>query len=122
MIEIAIPDLQIHVTPLESLAYDGRDLVVEFDDVNEHRVSLKFSPCQGIRVTTIDCFDMQQLLVEGELHRNVLEQSNSAWIATLSAELHKNDHTASFMQQSHHYILPFQDNVVEVIAWGFTLR
>lgn len=121
MIQIVTPALQIHVTPQERLIYDGRDLIVQFDDVKEHRVRLRFSPCQAIKVTTIDCFDVRSLFVNGKLERSVLEQRDSQWITTLKEELYQNDHQASFMQQAHHYILPFQDNIVEVIAWGFTL-
>lgn len=118
-IYIASPTLKIHETSLEKLIYDGIDLVVEFDDINENRVHMRFSPCQAIRVTTIDCFDVRSLFVDGRLTRQLLEIEESPWIAALKEELSHHDHSATFLRRAHHFVLPFQDNIVEVIAWQF---
>jgi len=113
---------EIHQTPLERLMYEGPNLVVEFDDVEGHRIHLKFSPWQALKVTTIDCFDVTSILIEGKFTRHILECTDSAWITELKAELHLHDHSAVFLDETHHYILPFQDNIVEIVAQDFEFQ
>jgi hypothetical protein len=120
MILIANQELEIHETPLERLVYDGSELVVEFDDIHERRVALRFAPCQAVKVTTIDCFSVPTLFVNGRLRRHVLEVVASPWIIALKEELSSHDHHATFLNSAHHFILPFGDNILEVVAWQFT--
>jgi hypothetical protein len=117
MIRVVDTNTTIHETPLEELVFNGRDLVVEFDDNDERRIQLTFSTCQAIKVTTIDCFDVRTLLIDGSLKRHLLEVTNSVWIATLKEELFHHDHSATFLERARHFVLPFQDNIVEVVAW-----
>jgi hypothetical protein len=118
-VQIASLQFEIHQTPLERLTYEGSDLIVEFDNAKGERVRLKFSPWQALKVTTIDCFDMRTILIENHLSRHLLEVRESQWIKALNEELHQHDHHATFLDRAHHFVLPFQDNIVEVIAWGF---
>jgi hypothetical protein len=113
---------EIHQSPLERLVYEGPSLVVEFDDVEGHRIHLEFSPWQALKVTTIDYFDVEPILIDGQFTRHMLECTDSAWVTKLKAELHLHDHSADFLDQAHHYILPFQDNIVEVVAWDFDIH
>lgn len=110
---------EIHPTPLEKLTYEGSDIVIEFDDVSEDRIRLIFSPWQAIRVTTIDCFDVHVLLFDGRLHRRLLEWRDSEWLMALREELQRHDREATFLDHASHFVLPFQDNIVEVIAVGY---
>lgn len=118
-VQVASVQFEIHQTPLERLTYEGAHLRVEFDDVKGRRVRLTFSPWQALKVTTIDCFDVRALLIDGRLSRRLLELTNSQWVAALKEELHQHDHQATFLDQAHHFVLPFQDNIVEVVAWKF---
>ncbi|WP_287156830.1 hypothetical protein [Chloroflexus sp.] len=118
-IQVAAIQFEIHQTPLEKVSYEGANLLVEFDEVQGRRVRLIFSPWQALKVTTVDCFDVQTLLIDGYLNRRLLELTESQWIAALKEELHQHDHQATFLNQAHHFVLPFQENIVEVVAWGF---
>ncbi len=111
--------IEINETPLERLSYEGADLIVEFDKQDNERVRLTFSPWQALRVTTIDCYDVRSLLIEGRLHRRVLEFMDSEWISALKGELHYHDYLATFLNDAHHFVLLFQDNVVEIVAQRF---
>jgi hypothetical protein len=95
------------------------ELLIGFDDVDNHRIQLKFSPCQAVRVTTVDCFDVNALLINGRLVKRVLEVTESGWIRQLQLELERHDRDATFLQTARHFILPFQDNIVEVVAWQY---
>lgn len=111
--------LEINETPLERLTYEGADLIVEFDNQADERVRLTFSPWQALKVTTIDCYDIRSLLIKDRLPRRVLEFTDSEWISALKEELHQHDHHATFLNDAHHFVLPFQDNVVEIVARNF---
>jgi len=110
-------NIDIHETPMEKIIInDG--LVIEFDDVEENRWRIRFSPYQALKVTTIDCFDVTTLLVNGGYYRKILGISESDWIAQLIPTLKLKDQNANFMEKAHHFVFPFQDIIVEVVAWG----
>ena len=112
-------EFEIDEVPLEKMYFGKEDeFIVEFDDVTEKRISLEFGSHQAIKITTIDCFDVNSLLINGRLERRVLEVIDSEWVKELKKELWSHDHTATFMDKAHHYVLPLGDNIVEIIAWG----
>src|SRR4051794_36076125 len=104
----------IHNTTLEKIVFDAGALTGEFDDSHEVRRRIVFAPCQAIKITTIDCFDMRSILMNGTLERYILELEDSQWIKELEGELHSNDHSATFMDRAHHFVLPFHDDILEV--------
>lgn len=107
----------IHSTPLEGIHLNNDNLEVEFDDVNEQRWKFIFNPYQALKITTIDCIDTIPLLIGGRRPLNVLEVNNSTWITYLKEELLKKDSEANFLDKARHYIFPFQDNIIEIVAW-----
>lgn len=118
-ISIVSTEVEIHETALEKITYHRGVLLVEFDNVHEQRVQLRFSPFQAARITTIDCFDVPSLLINDRLPRYLLEVVDSPWIEVLKEELRRNDRSATFMNKARHFILPLGDNIVEVIAHTF---
>jgi hypothetical protein len=106
---------QLHVTPLATLTVDGSEVIVEIDDVDEVRWSLRFAPYQAVRVTTADCFDLKS----GEVRfaQRVLELVDSDWIRSLTDVLARTDISATFMCNARHFIIPAQDDFIEVVAW-----
>lgn len=117
MLRVVNSEIEIHETPLEKVVVDFPELSIYFDDINENRWKIVFKPFQGVKLTTIDCFGVNSLLIDGVYKKFILEDTESKWIQTLKQELKLNDDTADFMKKSHHYIFPFQDNIIEV-AWG----
>ncbi|NDI36663.1 hypothetical protein [Chengkuizengella sediminis] len=115
-IEVIDIGVEIHVTPLEKVFIEPSLISVEFDDVDENRWRISFNPCQGFKMTTIDCIDTKLLLVDGKRPCSLLKVNNSRWIKELKNVLKQKDHTANFMDESNHYIFPFQDNIIEVAA------
>jgi hypothetical protein len=105
----------LHTTPLPRIQVaDGR-IVLEADDEQERRVRFVCEPYQAMRVVTADCFDVPEgLTIRPGV---VIEVFDSEWLASLSAALRRNDHTATFMQKARHFLFPLQDDFVEVIAW-----
>ncbi|KZE40567.1 hypothetical protein AV540_25720 [Brevibacillus parabrevis] len=127
-IKIALSHVQIHETPLEDINFDSNTIVVTFDDKDEKRWKLTFSPYQAIKTTTIDCYPFSKLIIkdaedERGIYRSyLLEVTDSQWKKSLHDELKLNDSNATFLDKSKHYILPFQDIVIEIIAWDYRLE
>ncbi|THF82729.1 hypothetical protein [Cohnella fermenti] len=107
----------IHNTPLEQVQLEGAKIVVNVDDTDEQRWRLVFSPYQALRVTTIDCIDIAPFLINDKKSNQVLEVIDSDWINLLRITLKNTDSSASFLDKSKHYIIPLQDNVIEIISW-----
>lgn len=108
---------KLHTTPLADVHIEGSKaprVVVELDDVNEKRFRLVFETYQAVRVTTADCF----WPVVPITSQAVVEVINSPWIAELTAVLKKSDHAATFMQKAKHFLIPAQDDFIEIVAWG----
>ena len=89
-------------------------LTVQVDD-DEWLIAFTFSPYQGLRLTTEDCF----LWPEDVLYeRPLFEMVDSPWIEELKAGLKVNDSSATFMDEAHHFLIPARQNVIEVVAWN----
>ncbi|ELK38923.1 hypothetical protein BAG01nite_49440 [Brevibacillus agri] len=127
-VKIAMSNVQIHETPLEEINFDSNTIVVTFDDNNEKRWKLTFSPYQAIKTTTKDCYPFSNLVIKdaideiGIYRSYLLEVTDSQWKKSLYDELKLNDSNATFLDKSNHYILPFQDIVLEIIAWDYHLE
>lgn len=108
---------KLHTTPLADVHVEGSGrprVVVELDDVNEKRFRLVFGTYQAVRVTTDDCFSPVAPITS----RAVVEVINSPWIAELTAVLKRKDDAATFMQKAKHFLIPNQDNFIEIVAWN----
>ena len=105
--------------PLESILIEKPKLIIDLDDINEQRFRLEFSPYQAIKVTTIDCFDVPESM--GIMQKNVMEVIGSEWMQDLKKSLKQIDSTANFMDKARHFIIPFYDDVLEVVAWDITV-
>jgi len=114
---------RFHETPLPSFFLGSGRLLVELDDENERRLRLLFEPCQAVRVTTCDCFDMPDLDEDAlATFPTIFEVVGSTWIDDLRKTLRKVDKTADFLAMAKHYYLPLQDDQLEVVSWGFRVQ
>ena len=106
---------RLHKTPLATIRVEEGRVVVEADDEQEERIRLVCQPFQALRVVTADCFDVPDGLMirSGE----VVEIRDSAWLAELTDALRRHDHGATFMEKARHFLLPLQDDFLEVVAW-----
>lgn len=114
---IVVQDLpRLHVTPLASIRVEDSHVIVEVDDERERRIELVFQPYQAVRVITADCF----VLPAGVsiVPQTVVEVVGSEWIAALKTNLKQVDETAKFMNKARHFIVPLQDDFLEVVAWN----
>ena len=107
---------RLHATPLpETRIWDGR-VAIEVDSEGEERLRLLFSPFQAARVTTADCF-----LVPGGSPLSpgrIYEVVGSVWIEELKTALRKIDCDATFLSSSRHFLVPAQDDFIEVVSWS----
>ena len=113
-----IPRLHTVANP-EIKVSPSNELIVEADDRNERRFRLVFSPFQGIKIITIDCYKVPEALAP--LSGHVMEISNSEWMDELRRVLSRKDETATFMDKARHFMVPLGDAVLEVVAWRFSV-
>jgi hypothetical protein len=105
---------------LSYLEIEDHSVLVSLDglDNTPRYLHLKFSPMQGVRVTTEDCFLEPPGLPD---HPSpVVEVIGSPWIEELRAALRRIDRGASFMDHAHHYLILCRESYVEVVAWEVT--
>ncbi len=107
---------RLHTTPLVKLIVEEGRVIVEADDSAERRWRFFFEPYQAVRVTTADCFETPGQLTL--IPQTVVEVVGSGWISALTAALNRMDQTGTFMGKANHYLLPLQDEFLEVVAWG----
>lgn len=111
---------RLHATPLASVHVESTRVVVEVDDESEHRVKLVFEPYQSVRVTTADCFALPEDLAI--IPNTVVEVTNSRLVRELRAVQRRVDETALFMEKARHFLVPAQDDFIEVVAWDIRLE
>ena len=109
---------RLHEVPLPLICIKKASVIVQLDDETEKRLQLEFSPYQGVRITTADCFKMPSGLPV--IRRTIMEIQNSSWISELRDNLKNNDMTANFLDKSRHFLLPLGDDFLEVVAWDIT--
>lgn len=107
---------RLHLTPLALIKIEGGRVIVDADDEHEKRVRLVCEPYQAVRVVTADCFTLPSALAI--TIGTIVEVHDSEWLADLSIALKRNDHTATFMQKARHFLLPLQDEFLEIVAWN----
>ncbi len=113
---IPVQDLpRLHTTPLASIQVRNSRVIVELDDENEKRIRLVFQTYQAIRVITADCFALPDGV--SVLPRTVAEVVGSDWVSSLKMNLKRVDEAATFMNKARHFIVPLQDDYLEVVAW-----
>ncbi len=120
MILIPITRLpKLHITPLATILIESPKVIVEADDEFEDRIRLIFEPYQSVKVTTSDCF-----ILENEIHiipQTIVKVDNSEWLNSLKRNLTINDETANFLNNAIHYLLPLQDDFLEIISLEVSL-
>lgn len=107
---------RLNSSPLARVEIACAKVVVEADDMDEQRWRFVFSPFQAVRVVTADCFEMPGGLPIDP--QTVVELVDSPWVAELRSSLARNDHGANFMDRAHHFLIPAQDDFIEVVAWS----
>jgi hypothetical protein len=108
---------KLHATPLADVYIKRpRYVVVELDDEQENRIRLMFTTYQAVRVITADCFSLSEEI--DLIPQTVVEIVESPWVKELAEELWRADHTATFMQKARHFLIPAQDDFIEVVAWN----
>ena len=110
---------RLHTTPLASVRVGNSQVIADVDDEQEIRLRMLFEPYQAMRMTTADCFVLPDDVAL--LPNTVMEVLESGWIRTLTKSLERVDATATFMDKARHFILPLQDDFLEVIAWNITI-
>jgi hypothetical protein len=123
-LRVATYDFEVHTTPLEKFSFtEAGDFLVEFDDVKEKRVRVKFEGGGvALRITLTDCFDPGMLKVNGRFPRRLLEVVDSPWIRELAENFRQSNPYDDLMTRVCHFILPLGDNVVEVAAWKYEIE
>jgi len=116
-LKIISREVEFNITPLEKIAISVSNIMVEFDDKYEKRWRMTFQPYQAFKSTTIDCIYTNQLLIDGKRPMFLLEEKDSQWIEELKVVLKCKDNSATFLEKSHHYLFPFQDIILEIVAW-----
>jgi hypothetical protein len=113
---VAIEGLpKLHVTPLASVVCAAPKIVVEADDEKESRVRFTFEPYQAIKMVTADCFDIPDGM--SIIPQTIMEIENSTWVYELRNTLEMTDCEADFMDKARHFLLPLQDDFLEIVAW-----
>ena len=107
-------ELIVHETPLEEIRIDSNSVTVELDDIDEKRRKICFRPFQAVRVTTMDCTDLDAV----PYTRYLWERMDSSWICSLEKQLLESESTDNFLKKSKHFILDLGDNLLEIIAWN----
>ena len=112
-----IPDLpRLHATPLATIRVEYPRVVVEADDAQERRFRLLFEPYQALRVVSEDCFETPDGLTV--IPQTVVEVKDSPWVRELQSVLARSDQNATFLAKARHFLLPLQDDFLEIVAWN----
>lgn len=109
---------RLHTTPLASVQVRDAQVIADVDNEREERFRVVLEPYQAMRMISADCFDLPDGVAL--LPNTIMEVLNSEWIAELRKILSRVDETATFMEKARHFILPLQDDFLEVVAWNIT--
>lgn len=116
---LTIPILpRLHTTPLAAVHVENSSVIVEADDEDERRIQFVLRPYQALRMTTADCFRLPSEVVINP--QAVTEVIDSEWITDLKHNLSMGDKTATFLNKARHFLIPLQDDFLEVVAWEIT--
>ena len=120
---VIMQDFEIHTTPLEQISIDSNSIEILLDDVAENRYKISAKPYQAIKIVTIDCvssvdYHSDYCFRDGRYHRHILLVENSDFLSTLSEKASEN----SFLKKAKHFVLPLQDNIIELIAYDLIVE
>jgi len=124
-IKVIMKEFEIHTTPLEELVMCDYKIIVELDDINEKRHKILFKPFQAVKITTVDCTKSPDYFNEysfrnGRYQRYILVIEDSDWIEQLKKDF--TDKRAKFLNEAIHYVLPLQDNIIEIVAHNIEVQ
>jgi hypothetical protein len=126
---IASDRFEIHETPLEKIIFESANtLYIEFNDVDTARVKLRFRHVYGITITHIDILDYNMIEVGDDFPRRLLEVIPLQWASYVSEDISViAKGYATFPKWEHniglrHFILPFQDQIVEILCNNFVIE
>jgi len=111
---------KLHTTPLALVRVENASVIVEVDDEHEERIRFILRPYQALRMTTADCFMLPPGVDFNP--KMVNEIINSEWVSGLKRDLSVVDETGTFLNKSHHYLFPLQDDFLEVVAWEISIE
>ncbi len=107
--------IELDAVPIARTFAEGAKVIVELDDDNR-KIRVAFSPYQALRVTTADCFALSEGMMI--MPRTIMEVEESDWIAELKKAMAVVDTTADFLDKSRHFLVPTEDDFIEVVAWS----
>lgn len=114
--------IRFHNTPLPEVKINSPSVLLFVDKPNEERFQIEFSPYQAARIITVDCFDLGLISSDESISMTIYEVLNSKWIKQLKIELKGNDEGANFLDKSKHFMMPLQDDFLEVVAWEYNIN
>ena len=120
---VIMRDFEIHSTPLEKISIDSNSIEILLDDVAENRYKISAKPYQAIKIVTIDCassvdYHNDYCFRDGRYHRHILLIENSDFLNTLREKTSENN----FLEKAKHFVLPLQDNIIELIAYDLNVE
>lgn len=104
----------LHETPLARVQIEMPIVVLEADDELGNRRKWVFETYQAVRLVTSDCWDRPGNL--SVVPRTVVQLVGSPWIKELRKRLKQKDETATFLDKAIHFVIPLQDDFLEVVA------
>lgn len=128
-----LPKLERVSDPLIKAHRRRLQIIVETKD--HEKVELAFQPYQGLKLTTVDCFLLEDM--PGNLYdrvsvriihyfffffKLVQVRTSSPWLDQLKAVLRRHDSYATFMDRALHFTFVANDDWVEVAAWQVEFR
>ena len=79
MVLIPIEELpKLHCTPLATISLGTPKVIVEADDELEKRMRLCFEPYQAVKVTTADCFFVEEGTII--IPQTIVKLDGSVWL------------------------------------------
>ena len=122
VINVFMPEFEIHTTPLESISINANLIEIFLDDISENRYKISTIPYQAIKIVAIDCVSSAEYYNEfcfrdNRYHRHILQIDNSDFMN----ELRKNG-DLEFINNSKHFALPLQDIMIELAAYNLKVE
>lgn len=107
---------KLHGAPVALVTCDSPRIIVEVDNDKGKRIRLVFEPYQAVRIITADCFEVPEGVSIAP--QTIVEIRNSTWVDALRNTLKATDYEADFMDKARHFLLPLQDDFLEIVAWN----
>jgi hypothetical protein len=116
--KVIMQDFEVNTTPLEKISIDTNSIEILLDDIAENRYKISAKPYQAIRIMTIDCvssvdYHNDYCFRDGRYHRHILLMENSDFLNVLKEKASE----PNFLEKAKHFVLPLQENIIEIIAY-----